>query len=791
MPNLPPPFCKNGPPRVVTFDDQRWPVNVAIAILASFAAAPLIARGRFDDPRPLANTWTHLGLLAIGALLVMWGASRIGRRRVRRRLQLATLVSLIFHLSFIAALHSERFDRFAERPSRILPEEVPPEVFVAPDYAFRTPGTGALARVEPDLTIAPDPRSSTLARLQSQPVETMPLDNPPAPVASADPVVPPSVVELNDHRETASQWANHGPQLSKQAAREIQAGEPVAEPSPRDDQAQEEVPLQPQSVPLAHHLESPEAVPAAIVPSAPAKIRAENSPRFDATASKPRLTERLDAPETRLPQRGAAIPRIAARVNVSPLVTSPVSQADAEQSIAETKVEASSVPSSPDAATGRSPLAENLEELRAVSVGPDGPAVTRTPEVGLPSRRALEGRELTHTGAERPLGRKEIGPPAIDGRLREPATAFARRGGQRANKGSDDEFSQGSEAAIELGLDFLARHQAADGSWKLNFAGPGQPGSEEHASFRSDSAATGLALLSFLGAGYDHYGRTYQGVVQHALDYLLKNQKQDGDLYRPLDAASNKSAWLYSHGIASIALCEAYGMTGDPALAGGAQRAVNFIAAAQDPKQGAWRYVPGSGSDTSVSGWQLMALKSGELAGLNVRADAYQKVSFWLDHAQVTGSQFVYNSTAPNTPEQRHGRRPTPAMTAVGLLMRLYTGWNRNDPRMIEGAEYLLGRLPQRGSATQPARDTYYWYYATQVMFHMRGKYWRAWNERLQPLLIGEQVTSGLLAGSWDPLKPVPDRWGPQGGRIYVTTLNLLSLEVYYRHLPIYESTAK
>ena len=224
---------------------------------------------------------------------------------------------------------------------------------------------------------------------------------------------------------------------------------------------------------------------------------------------------------------------------------------------------------------------------------------------------------------------------------REPAAAFVRRGGQRSNTRDGGEFSPGSERAIERGLDFLARHQAADGSWKLNVAGPGQAGSEELATFRSDSAATGLALLSFLGAGYDHYGGVYQSLVQRALDHLLKHQKENGDLYQPLDAASNKSAWLYSHGIASIALCEAYGMTGDPALAAAAQRAVNFIVASQDPKQGAWRYTPGSGSDTSVSGWQLMALKSGELAGLDVPADAYRKVTVWLDRAQFAGSQFA------------------------------------------------------------------------------------------------------------------------------------------------------
>ena len=130
-------------------------------------------------------------------------------------------------------------------------------------------------------------------------------------------------------------------------------------------------------------------------------------------------------------------------------------------------------------------------------------------------------------------------------------------------------------------------------------------------------------------------------------------------------------------------------------------------------------------------------------------------------------------------------------MTAVGLLMRLYTGWNRENPHMIEGAEYLLGHLPAQGTTAQPERDTYYWYYATQVMFHMRGKYWKNWNDRLHPLLVDRQIQKGTFAGSWDPTGPIPDRWGPHGGRIYVTTMNLLSLEVYYRHLPLYESTAK
>jgi hypothetical protein len=336
--------------------------------------------------------------------------------------------------------------------------------------------------------------------------------------------------------------------------------------------------------------------------------------------------------------------------------------------------------------------------------GVGGVAAEIAPDVGTPSRRARQ--ESLVPGNARLLARTSGGPPTIDGRTREPAAAFARRPLRQNRDGAADETTEQTEAAIELGLVFLARHQAADGSWSLQFAPPGAENPDPATIFRAETAATGLALLSFLGAGYDHYGGQYAQVVQRALDYLVEHQLPSGELYQAEDEESDRSARLYSHGIAAIALCEAYGMTGDRALAAPAQRAIDFILASQDPTLGGWRYVPGVGSDTSVSGWQLMAMKSGELAGLKVPRTAYDKVQGWLDRAQAAGSQYAYNPRAPDTPQQRHGRRPSSAMTAVGLLMRLYTGLNRDDAHMIEGAQYLLGRLPENGTLSQPARDT-------------------------------------------------------------------------------------
>jgi hypothetical protein len=388
--------------------------------------------------------------------------------------------------------------------------------------------------------------------------------------------------------------------------------------------------------------------------------------------------------------------------------------------------------------------------------------------------------------AARFLNRTSSGAPAIDGQVREAAPAFGRR-----------LRSSNLEAEIELGLKFVASAQNGDGSWNLrSFPGASTRDVGERT---SPTAATGLSLLAFLGAGYDHYGEEYQTNVARGLAYLVENQRPDGDLYIIATRVPNDPFSLYSHGIATIALCEAYGMTGDEKLREPAQRAINFIEKAQDRRLGGWRYQPGSGADTSVTGWQLMALKSGELAKLKVNPQTYDGVRKWLAAAEAKSpaknatdaAQYVYDPNALDLATTRHGRLPTPATTSMGLLMRMYLGWDRQNPDLQRGAQFLLENPPQLGLPGQKKRDTYYWYYASQVMYHMQGEAWRDWNQKLRPLLLNSQVKTGVAAGSWDPGGAVPDKWGAHGGRLYVTTMNLLSLEVAHRYLPIYETIAE
>ncbi len=389
------------------------------------------------------------------------------------------------------------------------------------------------------------------------------------------------------------------------------------------------------------------------------------------------------------------------------------------------------------------------------------------------------------------LRRPETGGPKIaNSAVPIPAAAFSQR--LKRNREQEDSAADlgplgpQTEQAIESGLLFLAKYQRADGSWHFeDFV--------ENVDIRSDTAATALSLLSFQGAGYTHRQFKYENVCKRALTWMIQNQRPNGDLYVRTDPKSDGNSWLYSHAIATLALCEAYGMTQDESIKKNAQSAIDFLIQSQDPQGGGWRYQPKIGSDTSVTGWCMMALKSAELSGLRVSKESYRGITKWLEGSQASETQkylYRYNFQAADSPTTRHGRLPTPVMTSVGLLMRLYLGWRRDNPDMKSGTDWLIERPPAEGTAQNPQRDTYYWYYATQVMFHMGGDRWKKWYGSLYPMLIRTQTRDGDYLGSWEPNGRIPDAWGRFGGRLYVTTLNLLSLEVYYRHLPIYEATA-
>ena len=324
-----------------------------------------------------------------------------------------------------------------------------------------------------------------------------------------------------------------------------------------------------------------------------------------------------------------------------------------------------------------------------------------------------------------------------------------------------------TEAAVARGLRWMARHQNRDGSWSLHRFGHSPECRRRcsgHGSVVSDSAATSLCLLPFLGAGQTHLTGVYKDVVASGLRWLIENQRDDGDLR--ID--SRGQTGMYAHGQGAIVLCEAFAMTGDEMLRGPAQRSIDFIVEAQHPA-GGWRYRPGESGDTSVLGWQIMALQSARAAGLEVPGETMELAGHYLD--TVLASDNISYSYRPE-------RSPTHVMTAEALLCRMYMGWTFDDPGVRAGVELLADRYPPRRGDT----NIYYWYYATQVLHHAGGQSWKRWNLKLRDILVQTQEKGGHQAGSWQPNGP----HAQAGGRIYMTALAVCTLEVYYRHAPIF-----
>jgi hypothetical protein len=318
--------------------------------------------------------------------------------------------------------------------------------------------------------------------------------------------------------------------------------------------------------------------------------------------------------------------------------------------------------------------------------------------------------------------------------------------------------NKASERAVDAGLEWLARQQQPNGSW--NF--PQVPG--DAGFLDCPTGATGLALLAFLGAGHTHRDGLYRSHVNQGLRYLIDQME-----------VSESGGWLrgtgiptmYVQAIGAIVLCEAFSMTKDPARKRPAQLAIDFIVKAQDPEGGGWRYRIPQAGDTSVVGWQLMALQSARIAELSFPPRVIARVTRFLKSVEFEGgASYGY----------QHSGNVRPSMTAVGLLCRMYLGREQTHKGMIRGV-HRLGELGPSG------HDMYYNYYATQVMHHWGGPDWERWNSVMRDLLVASQDQSGELAGSWHT---DGSHAAQMGGRLYTTCLSILTLEVYYRYLSLY-----
>lgn len=423
----------------------------------------------------------------------------------------------------------------------------------------------------------------------------------------------------------------------------------------------------------------------------------------------------------------------------------------------------------------------------------------------------------------------------------QPAAYRLRNVEQRRDAAAKFGGTTDSEAAVELSLQWLSSAQSPDGHWDAEKYGAGTVRVDENGVDRNfagrdaDAGITALVTLSFLGAGYTHESGKYAVNVDRALNWLISQQDSQGSL------AGNAShyARMYCHAMATYALAEALGMQSsmvmgpiiDPgAIAAGQDvafqasvavmtqqgfapvsltaatsailsaqsdavaddlrtvddirlraalvKAVTYTISQQDPDSGGWRYKLGQEGDISMFGWQMMSLKSAEIAGLTIHSKVKTKMVEFLNSVRQgrDGGLFGYRRSVLDK-DGRQTEPVSPVMTAEALFCQQMLGYPRDSAANREAVQYMLRNMPRLSQL-----NLYYWYYGTLAMYQYGGKSWEEWNTVVRDTLISEQRREGPAAGSWDPNGP----WGRYGGRLYSTAIATLTLEVYYRLLPLY-----
>jgi Tol biopolymer transport system component len=343
--------------------------------------------------------------------------------------------------------------------------------------------------------------------------------------------------------------------------------------------------------------------------------------------------------------------------------------------------------------------------------------------------------------------------------------------------------SKETEAAVAAGLAYLATLQNEAGYWGSR--------SDRQQKYRDVMVGkTALSLLAFFGAGHTpESGTEYSDVTKRGVDYLLGLQD-----YKTGHFGDSSS---YGHGISTYALAECYALTQDTRLKKPLEKAIKWVLQKQhksmDPKlDGGWGYYfvdsDGYQSDRwpriSVTSWQVMALESARIGGLEVPDEAFERARRFLRGSVDPRFGWVRYS---HNPSRLSSSYPTlPASTPAGLFAASLVGEDIMSDFYKDARQYTLERAPNgygyRGDDAFVLRaegNLYFWYYGSLAMFRAGGEAWEQWNEGMKTTLLDAQDEDG----SWKPIsiyaRYAGDDWRDKS---YTTAMCVLTLEVYYRY---------
>ena len=307
---------------------------------------------------------------------------------------------------------------------------------------------------------------------------------------------------------------------------------------------------------------------------------------------------------------------------------------------------------------------------------------------------------------------------------------------------ADDEvvMTEPAKKSVEKALAWLKATQDPNGSWS------------------GSTADTAFALLAFMSYGNVPNQGLYGAEVSKGVRYLLSQVRSDGYL-------AGRGGNMYSHGIATLALSQAYGMSGDKNVRKVLDRAVNLIVKTQN-REGGWRYNPApNDADISATIMQVMALRGAKDSGLHVPNETLERAVKYIGSCRDPRSGgYCYQAGRNNDPGY--------ARTAAGVCVLQLSG-EYNAKEIAQAIDYMDKKQYDR---------SHYWYgnyYAAHAYHQVGGERWSKYYENMTELLLDNQETNG----SWRR----PNRGG-HNDITYRTAISILVLTVPANYLPIYQS---
>lgn len=387
----------------------------------------------------------------------------------------------------------------------------------------------------------------------------------------------------------------------------------------------------------------------------------------------------------------------------------------------------------------------------------------------------------------------------------------------RGHGGPETKFPEQTKAA----LDWLKDHQNKEGHWSattfsddtsrkgarkthnIEFVQPGYRTGDTGWEGVVDVGLTGLSVLAFTGAGYDHkeskeYRNPYKDTLRRAAIYLMRVQRNDGAF-----GAMDDDASIYNHAICTMAMVELYLLSSDQKLYSYCDRAIQFLLAQQNPGMG-WRYdARRQENDTSVTGWMVLTLHTCEMAGFKFdKAKVYADADAWFK--LVTVDVKGYPQVGYDAPGNGCSRLRTaidtydsvPSMDAIYVMSSLFMGTSDLRDPTVQSLAKVCTQPENLPKWELNKLDYYYWYYASNALFQVGGANWQRWEQGVSATVLKHQrgwhdkdraanlITAQTLDehGSWDPV----DAWGSVGGRVYATAINTLTLQTWTRYQKLF-----